>query len=165
MTETKSRFRAVAIHGKCAKNGSKYARDLAFSMNRLIEDGYQVQVQEQKFFTLLLGVYAGESRSPGPPGLRLARAVAAEDEMSLSPRTQELLNRFKGVLHGRKLADGLAEVKKQAGALVRDFQTEEVVIAAKELDAELAQHDDCSHAAPLRAIIEALRVVVQTQLQ
>lgn len=177
MTETKKpRFNHIAVNGKTARTGQKYAKDLSAAMNKLIEAGYSVQLNELEHFTLVMGVADApteEAAAYEHPMTRFMRAQAEQQQetAAMGPRTRELLARFQNLsVNGSKVEDFIAEVKKHAMPLARGFDAEELAVAVKELEAVSVLHEkdhgkvDCAHARALRAIAEALRGVVHTQL-
>jgi hypothetical protein len=175
MTETKKpRFQHVAVNGKNNKTGTKYAKDLEAGMNRLIEAGYAVQLNEQKNFTVIMGVHHGEAPVEHP----LARILRAQAELPTSegpeytPRTAELLARFERLDAATNTVDEfILAVQKRATEYARGFGAEEIAAAAREVDAACAQHEqhhdtpNCKHVRAMRAVAEALRSVVHQQLQ
>lgn len=160
------KFRHIAVNGKNAKTGTKYARDLSKAMNTLVEADYAVQIQEHKNFTLVLGIHTGERPQP-----REHAGESHDDDVGgFSPATRELMNRFARLM-GPSGPEGFAhEVKQQASSLVRGFNAEQLTTAASELEAALKRHEkhhkeDCSEARAMRIVAEALRVTARIQLQ
>lgn len=179
MTNTKKpRFKHVAINGRSAKTGTKYAKDLADAMNSLVEQGYSVQLSELENFTVVMGVLesSAEQEEVGAehPLMRFMRAQLEAPTMSaakavvLGPRTRELVDRFER-LPGfeRNVETYIAEVKKNAKHCAAGFRAEELTVAVKELDALRGVHEThggCVLAQVLQVITDALRGVVHTQL-
>lgn len=173
----KPKFLHIAINGKDAKTGTKYVKDLAAAMNKLNADGYSIQLNEMKHFTVLMGVLPEEQPMPSEhPIMRIMRLLDAVPESTetpeYSPRTQELLVRFDNAVRGHGGADAfISEMQKQVAALTKGFTTEELGIAVKEVEAVRAAHEkehdspNCGHSRVLAAIAEALRATVTSQLQ
>ncbi len=158
------KFRHVAVHGKNAKTGTKYANDLSKAMNTLVEAGYAVQLQEQKNFTLVFGIHTGQSPE-------VDEDAPEKPAGAMSPHTRELMARFSR-LHTASTTpeDFIAEAKKHAPALVRGFNAEQLISAANELEALVREHTNehegaCPHARAMQAVFEALRHAAQLQLQ
>jgi len=178
MSETKKqKFQHIAVNGKKETDGTKYAEDLTKAMNKLAEEGYTMQLNEYEHFTVIIGVLV-EERPVGAravptdgPHLRLVRVAASPEDITPSPRTLELMNRFQSLVDGVGIEAFGVEAKKQAARLAEGFNTEELSTAINEVERLLAEHEkdegqhECTQSRSLRAVAEALRGVVQLQMQ
>lgn len=180
-TEKKPKFRHVAVNGKKSEDGTQYAEKLTETMNKLVEDGYAIQLSEYDHFTVVIGVHVEERPAPAPPARTAAGGVQFEySESTPGPRTVMLLQRFQAFADSMSVDAFVVEVKKQAPQLTKGFSAEELAVAAKEIEDVLAEHlkkhvvaeehgvpvkSGCAQERLLRATAETLRSTVQLQLQ
>lgn len=173
VTEPKKKFHVVGIPYN--KNVAVYAKKLEAEMNRMTEEGYSIQITDQKTGAIIIGQLVEMAKHPLHMMLEAReRAQAAQEpDEKFSPPTKALLARVARLPgNGQSIEQLTDELTKNASAITRGIPAEDLTIAAKELEAAAEMHakadnhdDECTYDKALLAVAASVRSILQTTLQ
>lgn len=171
MTTKKNKYRVEAV--PYGKNIKTYARQLEEIANKLEDEGYRFQLNDQKMGTVLFAQLAVPSVQEALADLLAPPTVNTEH---FAPRTRDLVAQFFAACgeHHNEPEAFLAAAQKKAPTLLKGFTVSDLNAAAGEIDMEaeahLASHsgtreEECQVPALLRHVARVVREHLQRHLQ
>jgi hypothetical protein len=167
----KKKYRVIGVPRP--KDIKAYAAKIEDAMNEMHAAGYAVQLSDEKNGVVLLGQL---SESQQNPIVEILQNLGAQPQQhapsAMSPRTDELVSRFRYAGKATDIEGFRVEARKQASSLIQGFSASELATAVEEILKEADAHEkthkpgsDCLIPETLRALSEILKQTMQLQLQ
>jgi hypothetical protein len=170
-SEKKKLFRIEGVN--YTKNLGADARKIETFMNDMVEDGYRVQINEEKHGILLIGQLMKESEASPLVDL-VAQLNAMQERGKQGSRSSELVEKFRVLLHDDPdIPAFTARAKEKAASFIRGFNADELSKVVSDLEKAAAEHDgdgnckddDCNFSEFMRAIASVVKDAAKLQLQ